>query len=672
MVGMETGGLFRLVAALLRPVVLLYRMWRPRADRLSIAVLSDELAGQVKREEQRLRQVLRAEGSTFMPVEFTAAPQPHRAAEVLDSAAVDEIADYFNLAEQPHRRRLVVLGDAGSGKTVAATYLVLGLLDNRWDMPDARRAEEPIPVRVNAAGWDGKEDISRWLTTRLGYDYRLRPNIAQEMLDRGLILPVIDGLDEMDTHGSDRTRARALLNRLNSAPWRDRPAVVLCRTTAFDQLTRDTEDNGLHGATTITLQPLLTVRAVDHLTTYQHDIGTDGAAWTDIISHLRGRPHSPLATALQTPWLLGLTATTLRDSPSTAPQLLACTSPDEVRELLFAAQIPTVVGATGESKEYREYTSGNVEKWLQSLAKCLQQRRDGGKDGTAIRLDEIWEIAGSARTRALHSVVVTLGVGLAVGHALWLLDGLTAGLIGGVGLGITAGLVVGLGPASTAARVAWSVPGRSRWRKGLIAGFITGLTTGLVAGLGAGITGGLTAALIEGLTTGLTAGLIGGLGVGLAVGLAVDAKDQLALGIDARRLIRDDIQAALLSAVLLGAVVALMAVLTDGLQLAVALFLACGSSFGLTGALTGGHAAGRFYAAVVIFWVTQEFPRKPAAFLDWARRGGLLRLDGTAYQFRHETYQQWTHARAHPAELQAATLLESDIREQGTTIARGQ
>ncbi|MEU1953234.1 NACHT domain-containing protein [Nocardia rhamnosiphila] len=671
MVGMETGGLFRLLAALLRPVRFLYQMWRPSTRRLSIAVLSDDLAGQVKQEEQRQRRALRAEGSTFMPVEFTAALQPHRAGEVLDSAAVGEIADYFTLPEQPHRRRLVVLGDAGSGKTVAATYLVLGLLDNRWDLADSRRAEEPIPVRVNAAGWGGEEDLSRWLTTRLGYDYRLRPNVAQEMLARGLILPVIDGLDEMDTDGGDRSRARALLNRLNSAPWRDRPAVVLCRTTEFDQLTRDGEDNGLHGATMITLQPLLAIRAVDYLTTYQHDIGTHGAAWTDIIGHLRDQPHSPLATALQTPWLLGLTATTLRGSPSTAPRLLACTSPDEVRELLFAAQIPTVVGATNESKEYRDYTSDNAERWLQSLAKCLQQRRDTGRDGTAIRLDEIWEIAGSIRTRILHSIVVAAGVGITAGHALWLLDGLTAGLTGGVGLGITAGLVVGLGPGPAAARVAWSVPGRSRWKKGLMAGLITGLTTGLVAGLGTGITGGLLDGLLDGLTTGLTAGLVGGIGVGLAVGLAADAKDQLALGIDARRLIRDDIQAAIVCAVLLGAVVALMAALTDGPRLALALFLACGSGFGLTGGLTGGHAAGRFYAAVVIFWVTQEFPRNPAVFLDWARRGGLLRLDGTAYQFRHETYQQWIHARAHLAELQAATLLESDIRQQGT-IARGQ
>jgi hypothetical protein len=32
---------------------------------------------------------------------------------------------------------------------------------------------------------------------------------------------------------------------------------------------------------------------------------------------------------------------------------------------------------------------------------------------------------------------------------------------------------------------------------------------------------------------------------------------------------------------------------------------------------------------------------RPAAFLDWARQSGLLRVNGTAYQFRHETYQQW-------------------------------
>ncbi|WP_157107191.1 hypothetical protein [Nocardia grenadensis] len=52
--------------------------------------------------------------------------------------------------------------------------------------------------------------------------------------------------------------------------------------------------------------------------------------------------------------------------------------------------------------------------------------------------------------------------------------------------------------------------------------------------------------------------------------------------------------------------------------------------------------------AAVVCRFTKEFPKKPGLFLDWARRNGLLRVNGIAYQFRHETYQQWIHAGARP------------------------
>lgn len=101
---MEIGWAFRLLAALFRPLVELYRWWRPNTDRMPLAVLADRLAGQVEQEEARLRRELRAGASSLAHVEFRAAPQPHRPDEVLDSATVKEIGDYFDLLERPHRR----------------------------------------------------------------------------------------------------------------------------------------------------------------------------------------------------------------------------------------------------------------------------------------------------------------------------------------------------------------------------------------------------------------------------------------------------------------------------------------------------------------------------------------------------------------------------------------
>jgi hypothetical protein len=43
--------------------------------------------------------------------------------------------------------------------------------------------------------------------------------------------------------------------------------------------------------------------------------------------------------------------------------------------------------------------------------------------------------------------------------------------------------------------------------------------------------------------------------------------------------------------------------------------------------------------------------------LEWARNAGLLRVTGIAYQFRHDTYQQWLVAGAVDRRLE--TTLDS-------------
>ena len=52
-------------------------------------------------------------------------------------------------------------------------------------------------------------------------------------------------------------------------------------------------------------------------------------------------------------------------------------------------------------------------------------------------------------------------------------------------------------------------------------------------------------------------------------------------------------------------------------------------------------ASGRYAIASLVFGFTGRFPRRPARFMEWARNAGLLRVTGIAYQFRHDTYQQW-------------------------------
>ena len=64
------------------------------------------------------------------------------------------------------RRRLVILGGPGSGKTTLAVQLLLELLATR-------RTAEPIPVLLSLASWDPTEQprMNGWLIERLAEDY---------------------------------------------------------------------------------------------------------------------------------------------------------------------------------------------------------------------------------------------------------------------------------------------------------------------------------------------------------------------------------------------------------------------------------------------------------------------------------------------------------------------
>lgn len=501
-VGDMSGSFFKLLGALLvKPLMVLYRWWRPASDRAAIAVLSDELSAAVQRGEERLQQELRAIGHHRMPVEFTT---PARLIGHIGPVKVADIATYFERLghPEPHHRRLIVLGAPGSGKTVAATYLVLGLLKTRQNHDDVPRANVPVPVRVNAAGWDGQQDFTRWLIVRLGYDYQLRPNVAREMVERGLILPVIDGLDEMDTD-SEGSRARALLDRLNRAPWGDRPVIVMCRTTQFQELTQLRGDNGLHGGTALTLKPLATGTIREYLDTHRNWTKTGHPGWTEVITHITDHPDGTLATSVRNPWMLGLTANALRRTPDIAEQLIACTTETAVRDLLFATQIPAAVDATDEGDEtYRDYTEANVERWVRSLAGCLQRRRDDGRNGTAIQLDEIWEIAGTNHIRVLHGLMVGLVLGLVLGLGAALAVGPVFGLVYGPVFGLVVGLVFGLIKFRRPRRMAWSVPGASRWRRGLKAWAIAWAVVGLVSVVVSGGYSGLSSCSGQGTSGG--------------------------------------------------------------------------------------------------------------------------------------------------------------------------
>jgi len=86
------------------------------------------------------------------------------------------------------RRRLVILGGPGSGKTTLAVQLLLELLATP-------RAGDPIPVLFSLASWDPTEQprLHGWLAERLAADYpslqAFGLDVARALAEQGHILP---------------------------------------------------------------------------------------------------------------------------------------------------------------------------------------------------------------------------------------------------------------------------------------------------------------------------------------------------------------------------------------------------------------------------------------------------------------------------------------------------
>ncbi|HWT47833.1 MAG TPA: hypothetical protein VN255_04350 [Mycobacterium sp.] len=324
------------------------------------------------------------------------------------------------------------------------------------------------------------------------------------MVDSDLILPVLDGLDEMDAPDAEPVLASAALDRLNEPPWRNRSVVVACRSRVYTAVRDLRGDAGLQFATTVTLQPFSAADIYIYLEQYRDELGIAEAAWAPVTDQLEQAGNGVLATALRTPWILSLAATALyRGGRQTAVELSACSDGAQIRQILFASLIPAAVESAPRTGGTRTYTEENVQRWLTTLARHLPQRRTQHSGGAQMALDQIWHLAGPRRCRVLHVVLggfmfaagftlAPLLLGATVGEALRV--GLVAGIVAMLRFGLAAGPDVGKLRAKRRRRIvwrgravtrrfAWRVPGRTRWRRGLKRGLMVGLLLGIPIGV---------------------------------------------------------------------------------------------------------------------------------------------------------------------------------------------
>lgn len=102
--------------------------------------------------------------------------------------------------------KLLILGNPGVGKTTVMLELAQKLC-NRADQD----ANFPIPVLFNLSSWrDDRQPMHTWLIEELKTKYGVQKNIGQIWLKNCQLLPMLDGLDELQP-----TRQEACVDTLN-------------------------------------------------------------------------------------------------------------------------------------------------------------------------------------------------------------------------------------------------------------------------------------------------------------------------------------------------------------------------------------------------------------------------------------------------------------------------
>jgi MFS family permease len=650
-------ALVSLAAALVsaRQSVRALRSTPPVADEVAA-----RLAIEVMRREGRARTQLLGGHSRTIDVAFDfSSASAHNTQHAQPMGRLSDIVAYYQAL---HPQRLVITGAPGAGKTVLALELALGLLA-------AREPGDAVPVRVSAAAWDAERPLRGWLVEHLVEAYVLPQPSAEVLVDAGLILPVIDGLDEMDAdetpgYGSRAARAVRALNVYQHGR-EVAPLVLTCRSGQYQAL----EDVQVwtHDAARVEIRPVDSTKAEQFIRARVDDV----TRWQPVLNTIANHPGATLAVGLSTPWRLTLATTVYEQRNSktgtylrepVALTKLGATSPMAVRDHLLEHFIPAAIAAHMAAAEHSEqhYSEQRVHQWLGVLASYLDHNAKTGRilggvplSGTDLILHQLWPLAGVNRVRITVLAAVAL-ISLIATSILLAQFGI--GFSGLQMFGACLAAIAIVHPAYMSWSELWPSPtyftthklhtrrGRRQLARaigfGLVIGLVIGLVMGLVRGLVFGLVLGLAVVFVGVLVGALVSGLVAGLVAGLVHGLVGDG----ATPMDPRDIVKRDLAFGLGLGLVLALVLGLVFALAGGLVVGSGFMVALVLVVGLMASIWFGLAGIRYVAFLLCtrrYFTTDPLPWRLGQFLNWCYQAGLIRQAGISYQFRHRELQQY-------------------------------
>ncbi|MFD7877456.1 hypothetical protein ACFV5G_25720 [Streptomyces sp. NPDC059766] len=553
-------------------------------------------------------------------------------------------------------RRLVLVGERGAGKSVLLIRLLLSL---------ARQRERTgrVPVLFSLSSWNPyAEDLRSWMERTMARDHRYlnlpsalhgsSGSRASELLDHGMVLPILDGFDEIPAGA--RTVA---MDAFNDWLLMGQPVVLSSRPEEFRTAVR--AGTRLSGAAGVGLVPLTPQDIESHLVRgARGDVEAAHGRWAPLLQVLT-TPESVPARCLSRPLMLFLAGALYnapRDPYDRADPREMCDAsrfpdPSALERHLQRAFVPAVYRNRPREGRAVTWSPEQAQRILQMWARGLRERSSHDLAWwNMIRL-----LPRRVRVVTLLLVGATIGplVAVPVAWAVRSAGAISAlGLLAGLGAGgamVAAALVILGDDLMTVGEEDERTPTlRQRWTV-----TVSGLAVGLTAGWASWVVLGPSVGLMLGCTAGFVESLLSGLRT-LPVDGSATAESRLLFQRDRRAFF-----ATLLGvSCAVGSPTGVLATAACGVAPACVLGLCTGLATGFISALSQSRWA-QYTLGCQLLALLYGYPRDMMTFIHEAHTHyGVLRQAGAVYQFRH-------------VELERALAADNEPRWAGATAMTG-
>lgn len=336
--------------------------------------------------------------------------------------------------------KLLILGVPGSGKTTTLLELAQALI---------QRAEEqlyyPIPVLFNLSSWkDNNQPVRDWLVAELESKYKMRKDIAENWVNDRQLLPMLDGLDELESARQELC-VRAI-NQLLQEKYCPQYVVVCSRSEEYDDYETKLRLNGA-----ICLQ-LLTKNQICR---YLADVNN-----TELRHFINNDPN--LLELAKIPFVLSIFVLAYQEifinswenvteerwkSMTTYKWTLLPSSTSFNLQYLLDIYVQRMLEREIDSKAYvknqKPPTYKQTRLWLIWLAQQLQ--RESQTELLIERIQPNWLLDNFSKQNYALVVGFIFGLigGLIVGLSVWLVIGLITSLILGIYISVGVALLFG-------------------------------------------------------------------------------------------------------------------------------------------------------------------------------------------------------------------------------------